>query len=439
MFQRRHSITCLAVTAGLALSAAGLAGSGPVTATDTSVPAPVTDDSAPPTSASESASDGTVHEEGPPAGATEVEEPMPRLAVADAESGAVELVDLVAGETLTTFEATGPAYLANDGRFVYATDYEGGAVTVIDTGSWVGDHGDHIHAYTAEPAVVGVLEGENPAHVVPNEGFIPIFFDGTGTAEVLTEEALESGDVEPALTIATDSPHHGVVIAFAGHFAVSIPGPTSEDLPIGVEVRHADGEVEAAFEECPDLHGEAGFAEGVLFACADGLLWVTGSEGSWDAEKLPYPVGTPADARTWSFAHAHGVPVVAGALGDNALIVVDTETAEVSRIDLPVAPVDVAIAEDGASLVGLTADGQLHVIDAASGTIVSSGPVTGEVDLDAEDGPPTPSVVVVGDRAYVSDPVAGTVLEVDFNDGMRIARTIDVEVVPAGLAVTGTS
>lgn len=384
---------------------------------------------------------GTVaddHEEEVPAGATEVEEANPRLTVADADTGSIELLDLVSGEAMATFEATGPAYLSSDGRFVFATDYEGGSVTVIDTGTWVEDHGDHSHAYVAEPALLGALEGENPAHVVPNEGLTAIFFDGTGTAEVLNEEALSAGEVVSELTFETSSPHHGVVIALADHFVVSIPGPTSEDLPIGVEVRHDDDEVEATFEECPEMHGEAAFAEGVLLACEDGVLWVTGTEGEWEAEKLAYPEGTPADARTWSFAHAHDVPVVAGALGDDALLVVDTSTAEALRVELPVAPVSLAIADGGAHIVALTADGQLHLIDSATGTIESSGPVTGEIDLDAEDRPPAPQVVVGGERAYVSDAVSGTIVEVAFNDDMRVARTFETDVVPARLAITGT-
>lgn len=378
-------------------------------------------------------------EEATPPGATEVDEAVPRLAVADADSGAVEILDLVSGEAIASFDATGPASLSTDGRFVFATDYEGGSVSVIDSGSWVVDHGDHAHAYVAEPVLLGALEGENPAHVVPNEGFTAVFFDGTGIAEVLHEDELEQGSIEPEMTFETAAPHHGVVIAFADHFAVSIPGATPEDLPVGVEVRHAaDGEAEATFEECPEMHGEAGFAEGVLLACADGVLWVTGSEGAWVAEKLAYPQGTPADDRTWTLAHAHGVPVAAGALGDDALLVVDTETDAVQRIELPLAPVTVGIVNNGEALVALTDDGQLHLVDVASGEIESSGPVTGAVDLDAEDGPPTPAIAIAAGRAYVSDPVAGTILEVDFNDGVRIARTFEVDVTPARLVITGT-
>lgn len=377
-------------------------------------------------------------EEAVPPGAEEVDEAEPRLAVADADTGAVELLDLAAGETIDTFEATGPANLSTDGRFVFATDYEGGAVTVIDAGSWVVDHGDHAHAYVKDPAVIGALEGPNPAHVVPNEGFTSVFFDGSGVADVLHEDQLADGEVAPELTLETSSPHHGVVVTFADHFAVSIPGPTPDDLPVGIEVRHNDGDVEASFEECPEMHGEAAFAAGVLLACDDGVLLVSGTEGEWASEKLAYPKGAAKGDRTWSFAHAHGVPVVAGALGEDALLVVDRDTVEPRRIELPVAPVTVAVADGGEHLVALTADGELHLIDTATGGIEASGQVTDPVDMEAEDGPAQPQVVVTGGRAYVSDAVAGTVVEVDYRDAMRIARTIDVDVTPAQLALSGT-
>ncbi len=85
----------------------------------------------------------------------------------------------------------------------------------------------------------------------------------------------------------------------------------------------------------PGMHGEAGLETGVLLACGDGVLWVTGTEGECAAEKLPYPEGTAPEDRTWSFPHAHGVPLVAGVLGEDAVLVVDTETAEAAASRCP--------------------------------------------------------------------------------------------------------
>ena len=410
----------------------------PSTALSTS-PARTAPETAPDTTAATPSTNGAAqHEIEAPPGATEVDEPMPRLTVTDAESGRVQVLDLASGEVIDSFDGRGPASLASDGRFVYVIDHEHDAVDVVDTGTWIVDHGDHVHAYTAEPASVGRIEGDRPAHVVPADGVTTVFFDGQGRADVLAHADLATGELAPVRSVETSLPHHGLAISLAGHMLVSIPGATSEELPVGIEVRHDDGEVEATYDDCPEMHGKAPLEDGVLFACADGMLWITGDESGWRGDVLPYPDGTPAGDRTWSLGHGHGGSFAAGILDDDALVLVDAAAGTTRRVVVPGEPVALAVTDDSSSVLVLTADGQLRSFDAATGTPGAAGPVTTPLPAGDEEAP-APHVTVGGRRAYVSDPAAGSVLEVDIADGMRVARTFDLGGVPGELVSTGAA
>jgi hypothetical protein len=375
-----------------------------------------------------------------PAAPTALEEPAPRLVVSDGVAGRVEVIDLLSGQSVgAPIETGGVSTLYTDGRFVFATASDDNAVTVVDGGSWVEEHGDHVHAFATEPSVVGTIEGPSPVHTVANDDHVLVFFDGDGTiAAINTDELPESG-AEPELTIVTAGPHHGVAVAIDGHLVVSVPGPTAEDLPTGVEIRHGAEEVEAEFpEDCPEMHGEAAFEDGVLFACDDGALWVSRGEGGWTAEKVAWPAAASGEARTWSFAHTHGVPLVAGVAGDG-LVTVDVHTGTATRFESPGDVLALAVAEGGSALLAVTRDGVAHLIDSASGEVTATAPLVTAVAEDvASYSPESPKITIDESRAYVSDPATGTVVEVVTSDGLRTARTFDLGVAPASLVIVGS-
>jgi hypothetical protein len=102
----------------------------------------------------------------------------------------------------------------------------------------------------------------------------------------------------------------------------------------------------------------------------------------------------------------------------------------------PAEAVAMAITPDGATVVALTVDGHLHGIDTRTATVTSSIALTGAVDT-ADDDAPEPGIAIAGSRAYVSDPAARTVLEVDLGDALRLARTFATGVRPGPVVVTG--
>lgn len=90
-------------------------------------------------------------------GAEEASEQQSRLVLADAGTGAVEVLDLITEDTTSLSRNDGVRSLRTDGRFAYLSS--DGGTRVVDTGAWTVDHGDHVHYYRAAIRDVGAVAG----------------------------------------------------------------------------------------------------------------------------------------------------------------------------------------------------------------------------------------------------------------------------------------
>lgn len=118
-------------------------------------------------------------------GAEEKSEPQLRLAVNDGTDGGLKIVDLVSEETVSEFKGDSSTRISTaDNRYVFEKDAKSDKATVIDSGVWTVDHGDHFHYYRSDPKSLGELSGKKPGHVVSNGSKVAFFFDGDGTAKV---------------------------------------------------------------------------------------------------------------------------------------------------------------------------------------------------------------------------------------------------------------
>ena len=379
----------------------------------------------------ESTPDGTAVEE--------VDDPQPRLAIADAEEGVVRILDLATEEILTDVSTAGPARLTvtDDGRYVVASMYDDDEVVFLDGGAWGVDHGDHVHYYTAEPGQVGdSLEVDQPAHVVVTDASIALFSDGEGRALLLSEQALEEGNTDPGEleigSVETGIPHHGVVADFDDVRIATIPFEGIDgDIPNEIGVEGDDGIDPLA--DCPEMHGEHVTSDGIVIACDDRIVVIDVEGGTAEATTVDYPETLSAD-RVWSWAGAHESDLVA-AVEEDALLILDTETQEATALDLPADGVTMTAGSDDTAVL-LTADGGVHLIDLEAGEIVASQPVGPTFDTDDDDAI-RPAIAVGRDRAYITDPVAGTILEIATNDDLRVARTLAVDGVPGFIVHVG--
>lgn len=366
-----------------------------------------------------------------------------RLAVADGREALVHLLDVKSGEVMATYEVSSPArvYAGADGTLAYAVQMDGNRVNVIDTGVRFKPHDDHFHLALTEPALLDfVLEGARPIHFVAHDGVIVIFNDGDGVAAIFQESVVRSGG--EVTRIDSGRPHHGVAVPMEDVVLISLPDLNDPEatLPIGVSVRALDGEEIAVFDNCPRLHGEASIGhDAVAFGCADGILIVEREGDGWSSRKIDNPADNPNNARVGTLYYNERSGLLVGNFSREGITLFDLEAGEMIPVRLPVPMWAFTWSEhDPHEVLALTIDGALHRIDAESGEILKSLEVVEAFMLpqQGEHGVLRPLMIAAGDMAYISDPDAGVVIEVNL-DEMAVERRISASDAPFALAAFG--
>lgn len=366
----------------------------------------------------------------PDDGRTEVDAPQPRLIVAT-ETGVV-VVDAGDGKILGSFETDirpSPA-VAGDGRHVFLVQTDADVTQVLDAGSWASEHGDHSHYYIVEPTLRDLrIDGDRPVHIVSHDEHTAIFNDGDGTATVFRDAGLLIDSID-STTIDSGDPHHGVVVPLDSGAVVSISPPPGDDtLPTGVILLDEGGAEIERFDDCPGLHGEATLHDVVVFACADGVLLVDGTE----ATKVDYP---SEDGRIGSFTPGPAEDHLVGNFTATSLLAVDVEGATSHEITVD-APYAARALDEHGDLVVLTTDGTLYVVDPADGDVESSVlEVLAPFEIPEDWQEPRPTITVVGHTAFVADPATSTVTPVDLEDGLA-GDPVEIDGVPTAIVSVG--
>ncbi|GAA3722863.1 outer membrane protein assembly factor BamB/predicted small secreted protein [Spinactinospora alkalitolerans] len=363
-------------------------------------------------------------------GAEEAAEPQHRLVIADTRTGAVHVLDLITEEATEVDRIDGVGGVHGDGRFAYLTAEDGAAVHVVDSGAWTVDHGDHSHYYRAETRSVGTVEGNGLRGVGTDTAVTALSF-ADGRVSVLDRPALEEGDIAEAAAL---DGRDGAALPYAGHLLVPAVGDGGGGTA-PVEALTRGGEPSAWIEEpCPDLQGQAVTRRGAVFGCSDGALLVTEDGDALRGERIDYPEEVPEDERAREFQHRPGGSTLAAKAGERGVWVLDTAAKEWTLLETGPAVAVNAVGE-GAPVLVLTEDGTLRAFDPETGeqtaeTELLDAPLTG-----SEAAPPV--IRVDTGRAYVNDPAADAVHEVDYNDDLRIARTFDLGFTPDLMVETG--
>ena len=357
------------------------------------------------------------------AGAAELAEPQLQLSYLD-DGGEAHALDLLTGETAHVGSIGPTSSVVSDGRFLFAVSDPAGQLTVVDTGTWTVDHGDHTHYYRAEARVVGSLDWGGDVRVGSSEQVTALFSPVTGEGLVLDRAALGQGEIEP-LTRTTGAPHDGVLLPLG-------------DLLVGTEpdrVTVLDGSGEPVGESaaCPQVRGGAVTRVGVVVSCADGAVLVTEADGAATVESVPYPAPVDPAERAEQLAQRPGRPSVAAPAGDRGVWLLDTRARSWRLVETATPLVQaVAVADDRDRVVGVDATGRVVVVEPDVGIVAATDVLLGTpADLAAA------VVEVDADRAYVNVASAGVVHEIDYADGARVARSLPTAVTPSFVAETG--
>ena len=367
------------------------------------------DSSGAPSNSADAAADG-----GEAPATVEQRAATPRL-VATYDGGLLVLdsgtLETVADIPLDGFARVNPA---GDGRHV-AVSTEGG-FRLLDAGTWTEPHGDHSHHYTSAPTLTDAgVDAGTPGHVVVHDGKTAFFDDGSGLATVVASDSV-ADEVAQRRALESESPHHGVAVAFDDGEVVSTLG--DPDSRTGAIARDASGEETARTEQCPGVHGEAAARDAIVLGCTDGALIYSG--GDFTKVDAPDDYGR--------LGNLSGSPASEVVLGDykvdeeaelerpTRVSLVDTEQATLRLVDLPASYSFRSLGRgpDGEALV-LGTDGALHVIDPGTGELTRSLDVVEPWTEPTDWKEPRPTLYVQDGSAYVSDPANARLVAVDLD------------------------
>ncbi|MGY1845153.1 hypothetical protein [Modestobacter sp. SYSU DS0875] len=176
-------------------------------------------DAAGPTDAAAASSTGG---HGYVAGAAELTEPQLQLAYLD-DAGSVHAIDLLTEESAELGAVGDVAEVATDGRFLFATSEPEGELTVVDTGTWTVDHGDHVHYHRAPARVVGTLDWSGRVRVASSETLTALFSPDTGAGIVLDRTALGDGELTEVGQVEAE-PHDGALVPLGNRLVATTVG-----------------------------------------------------------------------------------------------------------------------------------------------------------------------------------------------------------------------
>ncbi|GGU24480.1 ABC transporter [Nocardioides albus] len=373
---------------------------------------------------------GSEKDHGAVEGAQEVAEPQLHLTTIAAD-GAVAQLDLIEGSTAKVGIIGAPSAVESDGRYLFATTADG--VEVVDSGVWTWDHGDHFHYYRAEPMLLDTVEGEGEATVatgpLSTAGSTGVFFEGSGEAVLLDNEALADGEVREQFRI-DGEPHAGLVAPFGDGALVTV---AADGEVTGLSYHDADGSVVGEQIPCAQASGTITTRVGVVIGCADGAVLATESDGRPSFERIAYPKGTTAPRAT-AFDGRKSRPTVAALSGKTGIWLLDTRERTWSHLDagVPLRQVVAADDEEG-HVLALDTTGRVRVFAAEDAKQLAAT----EPLVDLSEAAAGVDLVVDQERAYLNVPTEGVVHEIDYADKARIARTLETPTAPVFFTESG--
>ncbi|WP_159625602.1 hypothetical protein [Actinomyces sp. zg296] len=342
-------------------------------------------------------------------GATELSE-APLSLVTASSDGQVSLLDLAAdGAPAPITSLPGLTATASDSRFVALTGPDG-ALSLVDSGAWTWDHGDHQHFYRAASRDLGALGMSGKASVASTNART-VIASGT-TATVLDRQALGQGR-QSALTTATID---------AGSFAAPLGERTV--LVSGGQASIIDDAGSAVGQgvACAAASGGALTRAGIVLGCQGGAVVAPEPSSTATAEPpslawVPLPEEAAGTKIVSLSNRARRSQVVA--LDENGgawLLSVRARSWTRVAFGAPVVAVS-AMDDTHKRVVGVDAEGRVRVwADGAEATVTE--PIANP-GLAAAAG-----LRVTPKRVYAPGADGASVLEIDAADSARVARTI---------------
>jgi hypothetical protein len=402
-----------------------------------------------------------------------------RLVFADHAKPMVSILDLDSGEVTHSFQvprANPVLATTEDGRYaIIKTSDDAGTIRFLDTGLSYESHGDHTDVEKGEVRLIDyTLSGDKPAHVVSENDWVAVFFDGHRPWDRASEPRavfvkLDTlNKAKPATRIwKSPAPQHGIAFALGkDEWLVSTHNEPyakgdqkASSRSNGFKVlKGSDWKVMASFDDlsdpqrsCKEFHGHASLNNIHVFGCAqgpagdakDGGILVLGkSEGQWKARRMAYP----DDRRSSTIKARVGSQYLIANYGNkgpyDALLRIDPKAKDLKSEDIFQIPDGQAVCQfevssNGKRVANLTADGKLRIYDASpSWKQIAQFDAVPAFDCAYGAKTPMPSLAIVGENAFISDPVNKRIREYSLGS-LQQGLDLPIEGMPANLANGG--
>lgn len=401
-----------------------------------------------------------------------------RLIFSDFEKSVVRVLDLDTGEVTHTFDVPKPRAgfaTVEGGRYVVIkTGDDAGTLKILDTGLVIDEHGDHNDIEKNPVKMLNLaFTGDKPAHVVSENGWLALFYDGqrpwdrkSDPKAVLIETKTLSSKKPNIDTWQSPAPQHGIAIPLGRkQWLLSVPNPayakggdrSASSRPNGFEIveRGKDWKVVASFNDaskaeasCALFHGHASLNNVHAFGCKEGddggvLVVERAKSGKWNARSIKYP----DERRTSTLKAREGGRYMVGNYGlkapYDALLRVDPKAKTLADKDVLAVPggqsaCQFELSSNGKRVANLTPDGKLRVYDLVPDwKEVASFDAVAAFDCAYDARTPAPSLAVIGNSAFVSDPANARIREFHL-DGLKQGLDMPVGGVPANIAGGGS-
>jgi DNA-binding beta-propeller fold protein YncE len=349
-----------------------------------------------------------------------------RLFAADSATGEMIVVDLPDGGIVTRL-ATPPFIIdtavGSDGRHVYvmrgrSTDRD--TITVIDSGF---DAGGQVRFPTIVRTLIGrAPNGGSDGHLYTVGGRDAIFQEAAGQIEVLGAGDFGSLSEVQSSRIKLVAPDHYHYLEagkylYVGYLAKGFVQIIDRDT----------GQEAGRIGNCPVLHGMADDPQSgrLFFACKTNVavIGTRGDELNREVARIDYP----SDQRAAAFLRGKGRVLWGkneGALP--AMLRLDPAKKPYRFKAVTVdASIQQATTEDGSRLLIYSRNGTLDIRDGDSGKIRHQLQISKPFEADYHehvDKALVPDIVSSGDRAWITIPPEGVIVEVDLGAGTVLRR-----------------
>jgi hypothetical protein len=402
-----------------------------------------------------------------------------RLVFADHEQPNVSVLDLDSGEVTHSFvlpKANPVLSTTEDGRYtVIKTGDDAGTIRFLDTGLTYESHGDHMDVEKGDVRMLDfALTGDKPAHVVSEKDWVAVFFDGhrpwerASDPHVVFVKLDTLSKAKPMTRIwKSPAPQHGIAFALGKNewlvsthnepYAKGDQKASSRSNGFKV-VTGENWDVSASFDDlsdpqksCKEYHGHASLSDVHVFGCAQGpegdpkaggVLILGRMSGQWKATRVAYP----DNRRSSTIKAREGGRYVVANYGNkgpyDALIRIDPKAASMTVEDIFQVPDGQAacqfeIASNGKRVANLTADGKLRIYDVAPAwKQIAQFDAVPAFDCAFGAKTPTPSLAIVGESAFISDPTNKRIREYSLGS-LQQGLDLPVDGAPANLANSG--